>query len=321
MWTKEFIASGVVGKDVVELLHAELQKRDYGWVKVVALCNDTVGTLCAATTAHSSAKIGVILGTGTNACYSENVSAITKLPSAISFEGGKKKKRKMVVNMEWGGYDGFPTTAEDDAVNHLTRRAGQQRFEKMVSGRYLPMLARECMRKCIRCGWVLGCYDEEDMAEWDAKNQMTLIEMAMVHHDRTETMNVARGVIVKYVEKEGGKKLDPDHIPLKEVLLIRSLFDSIVDRSAKYAALAIGAVVEQIVSGQGQMEEIVVAVDGSVFHKYEGYRATIEKTLSSLLTSKTLQLGPTPPKIRCEGTEDGSGIGAAIIAAVQVGDK
>ncbi|VDK63693.1 unnamed protein product [Gongylonema pulchrum] len=66
-WNKGFSASGCVGNDV-----------DVD-VDVVALLNDTVGTLLACAFKDSSCQIGVILGTGSNACYMEQLSKCPKL--------------------------------------------------------------------------------------------------------------------------------------------------------------------------------------------------------------------------------------------------
>lgn len=46
---------------------------------VAALLNDTVGTLMACAFKENSCNIGVILGTGTNACYLEKLSNCPKL--------------------------------------------------------------------------------------------------------------------------------------------------------------------------------------------------------------------------------------------------
>lgn len=69
-WTKGFTSPGVVGHDPVELLD-EACKRAGLDVRVNALVNDTVGTLMAGAYSDPRTRIGVIMGTGTNACYSE----------------------------------------------------------------------------------------------------------------------------------------------------------------------------------------------------------------------------------------------------------
>lgn len=69
-WTKGFSASGVVGADVMALLEEACRRKGLS-VNLTALVNDTVGTLLACAYGDRSARMGVILGTGTNAAYRE----------------------------------------------------------------------------------------------------------------------------------------------------------------------------------------------------------------------------------------------------------
>ncbi|KAF1744616.1 hypothetical protein MXB_5626, partial [Myxobolus squamalis] len=64
-WTKGYSATGV-GEDVVKLLK-EACKRKQILIQEVILINDTTGTLLNGAFEKSSTKIGVIVGTGTNA--------------------------------------------------------------------------------------------------------------------------------------------------------------------------------------------------------------------------------------------------------------
>lgn len=48
-------------------------------VDVVAVLNDTVGTLMACAFKDNDCQVGVIVGTGTNACYMEKISKCEKL--------------------------------------------------------------------------------------------------------------------------------------------------------------------------------------------------------------------------------------------------
>jgi hexokinase len=65
--------------------------------EIVAVVNDTVGTLMSCAFEDHSCQIGLIAGTGSNACYMEKQSNITKLEN-IDQDG------KMCVNMEWGAF-------------------------------------------------------------------------------------------------------------------------------------------------------------------------------------------------------------------------
>ncbi len=52
-----------------------------------------------------------------------------------------------------------------------------------------------------------------------------------------------------------------------------------------------------------------IAVDGSVFHKYPGFKARMEETLRELFGGRGGRIALAPMR-------DGSGLGAAVIAAV-----
>jgi hexokinase len=77
-WTKGFATRNCVGEEIVELLQKELVSREID-VNVSALVNDTVGTLVANTLDDPDTHVGVILGTGCNACYTEKVTNILKM--------------------------------------------------------------------------------------------------------------------------------------------------------------------------------------------------------------------------------------------------
>ncbi len=61
-WAKGFDCSDVVGKDVVELLQNAIDKRSDVNIKVMALVNDTVGTLVTCAYTDRNTKIGLVLG-------------------------------------------------------------------------------------------------------------------------------------------------------------------------------------------------------------------------------------------------------------------
>ncbi len=50
------------------------------------MVNDTVGVLAAARYVDSSVMIGMILGTGTNACYVEKIDNVRKLAQVSNQE-------------------------------------------------------------------------------------------------------------------------------------------------------------------------------------------------------------------------------------------
>ena len=65
------------------------------------MLNDTVGTMMSCAFEDRSTEIGLIAGTGSNACYVENCANI----HSIGFdENDKNKDGQMVINTEWGGF-------------------------------------------------------------------------------------------------------------------------------------------------------------------------------------------------------------------------
>ncbi|EJW71661.1 hypothetical protein WUBG_17430 [Wuchereria bancrofti] len=101
-WTKGFNAKGVEGQDVVQFLRDACDRRKDISIDVVALLNDTVGTLMACAFKDNTCQIGVILGTGTNACYMEKLSNCPKFKK-YGFDKDKYPK-EMIINIEWGAF-------------------------------------------------------------------------------------------------------------------------------------------------------------------------------------------------------------------------
>ena len=65
---------------------------------MVALVNDTTGTQLAAGNEVRDCHIGLILGTGTNACYMERLDAVPK------FKGDRKHYSQVIINTEWSAF-------------------------------------------------------------------------------------------------------------------------------------------------------------------------------------------------------------------------
>lgn len=75
-WTKSFNCPDVVNKDAVQLLKDALARRADTRVNVVAVLNDTTGTLLQGATQDPHTAMGLILGTGSNACYLERADKV-----------------------------------------------------------------------------------------------------------------------------------------------------------------------------------------------------------------------------------------------------
>ncbi len=71
-----YFCSGVEGEDVVKLLKEAIVRRGDIRVDVAAILNDTTGCLMSCAWKNPKCRIGLIIGTGTNACYLEDLDKV-----------------------------------------------------------------------------------------------------------------------------------------------------------------------------------------------------------------------------------------------------
>ena len=100
-------------------MNQALDKRGDVKIDVCAILNDTTGCLMSCAWKDNRCRIGLILGTGTNACYLEDVKNIETLN-----KGDFNEQEHMVVNTEWGAFGDngeldFIKTKWDENVSFL----------------------------------------------------------------------------------------------------------------------------------------------------------------------------------------------------------
>ena len=119
-------------------------------MNVVALVNDTVGTLIAHSYQDPETYIGVILGTGSNAAYVEKIENVRK------WTHDRPESGEMIINIEWGAFDNkktvLPLTKYDTMVDLGSPNHGMQIYEKMMSGKYLGELTRLVIMDLVAVG-------------------------------------------------------------------------------------------------------------------------------------------------------------------------
>lgn len=134
-WTKNVEIEGVEGTLVGERLSAAL--KDAGLEpQSVHVLNDTVASMLGGALTHAELEadrfIGLIVGTGTNMAAFFDAEQAPKLPR--NFSG------KMAINLETGNFTPPHLTPLDEELDRESDNPGRQRFEKAVSGYYLPFL-------------------------------------------------------------------------------------------------------------------------------------------------------------------------------------
>ncbi|XP_063695449.1 hexokinase-1-like [Bolinopsis microptera] len=276
-WTKGFSNSDVVDKNVAELLNKALAKNEVTKkVKVVALANDTAGTLVSGCSKYANCHSGLILGTGTNAAYTEKVSNVPNI---------KSSEEMVVINMEWGNFGELGHLADlqtdyDKQLDASSVNAGKQLYEKMISGMYLGELTRLALLKrtlhknCIFAGNIPDMLHKEDSLDGSTVS------------DCINSEEECRAVF---------PKASP-----ADIAVVRQVCNAVSNRAAKLAAAGVYAIWLK-----REKVPFTVAVDGSVFLKHATFANVMRSTLQELNCTVNLEVAT-----------DGSGLGSALIAAI-----
>lgn len=296
-WTKGFDIEGVEGKDVVPMLQEQLKKRNIP-IDVVALINDTTGTLVASMYTDSETKMGVIFGTGVNGAYYDVCSDIEKLQGRLPED--IPSSSPMAINCEYGSFDNehmvLPRTKYDVIVDEESPRPGQQSFEKMTSGYYLGELLRLVLVDLYEQGMV---FEGQDITKLKKAYVMDTSYPAKIEEDPFENLEDTYELFKSDLGIE---------TTIPERKLIRRLCELIGTRAARLSVCGIAAICQK----RGY-ESAHIAADGSVFNKYPGFK---ERAAAALRDIYDWEVSPKDYPITIVAAEDGSGAGAAIIAAL-----
>ncbi|KFZ65351.1 Hexokinase-2, partial [Podiceps cristatus] len=289
-WTKGFKCSSVEGKDVVSMLRKSIKKRGDFDIDIVAVVNDTVGTMMTCGYDDHNCEVGLIVGTGTNACYMEEMRHIDLV------EGDEGR---MCINMEWGAFgdDGVLNdirTEFDREIDMGSLNPGKQLFEKMISGMYMGELVRLILVKMAKEGLLFG-------------GRLTPDLLTTGHFETRYVSAIEK-------EKEGLQKaheilsklgLEPSH---EDCVATHRICQIVSTRSANLCGATLAAVLRRIKENKGADRlRSTVGVDGSVYKKHPHFARRLHKTVRKLLPDC---------EIRFVRSEDGSGKGAAMVTAV-----
>lgn len=306
-WTKGFDLDDVVGKDVVELLQVELDNLGTP-VHVVALANDTVGTLLSRAysnkdSEHIKTILGCIFGTGTNGAYFETYEKIPKLKENTDSGVG------MVINTEWGSFDNpltfLPKTKYDNIVDNETANIGYHLFEKRISGMFLGELVRVILVELFEQGVLF--------------KELYESRGGSLPHRLTEPWALS-SEILSYIHVDDSNDLKTTQVALDLSLrlpttnaerdAIQKVTRIVADRAAKLSAIPIAAIAKRVSPQYPKNVEFEIGCDGSVIEFYPGFKEKVTEYVSKLDTDGR--------KVRLVIAKDGSGVGAALCACMAV---
>ncbi|MXY22424.1 MAG: hypothetical protein F4Y49_13955 [Dehalococcoidia bacterium] len=300
-WTKEFAFDGVEGQDVVVLMERAIRDRmdRDGDFRIRALANDTVGVLAAGAYLDPRCDMGLIVGTGANLAVAVPNDMIVRrdLPASVG------NTSEMIFNMECGNFDGVDSIQTDvDRKLDAESDTSGQLMEKMIAGRYLGEVARLRVLEAESKGEGFEGWVGEG-GDFSAPYSFTTEQLSDIIFDDSDDLTATA---MELGRLGVATTTTDERRHLKEICV------SVARRSAGIVAESIVATATYI--DPGLNDEHMVAVDGSVFRGIPGYREEVERGLA-------LTLGEGADRIQVCYLRDGSGLGAAVVAAVTASSR
>lgn len=286
-WTKSFNCPGVIGEDAVKFLNDSLSKLGLANVKVVAILNDTTGTLVAGVHDYPDCGIGLILGTGTNGAYLEKVDRIIRWES-----GTKEGLDNVIVDPEWGAFGDngcidFIKTVWDRELDDNSLLPKSFTYEKYFAGKYLGELTRIILLSVYDAGYLNNCPDQLRLSGNLSTEQVSHISQDIIDGVSENT--------IKCLESLGCDSTKD------AVEVLQYIVELLVERASVLVAVPLAYFLDRM-----NRPSTTIAVTGSLYKLHPNLGTKLEKKIA-LMTDQPFKFGLS---------DDGSGKGAGLVAAI-----
>jgi hexokinase len=256
---KQLMVSDLIGAEVGENLRSALAADGISGVKIIVL-NDAVAVLLGGVRTvpgrHFDGAIGFIYGTGTNISYFEKGERIPGCASG----------RKMLINVESCGYNGFSRGKIDVEFDKKLSDFGLDQYEKMVAGKYQGPLLLEILRTAVQD----GLFSSDFAACLNGVKHLPSKEL-----DEFLLQPYGRGMLASCCDR--GKSTGHDRTILYYII------DALFERSALLCAVVLGAVMCKSGSGRDPCSPSYVVAEGSTFYGSRRFRSKLDFYVSSFL--------------------------------------
>nr|XP_036851075.1 hexokinase-3 isoform X6 [Manis javanica] len=289
-WTKGFRCSGVEGQDVVQLLRDAIQRQGAYNIDVVAVVNDTVGTMMGCEPGLGPCEVGLVVDTGTNACYMEEARHVAVLD---------EDRGRVCVSIEWGSFGGDEAlgpvlTTFDRTLDLESLNPGAQRFEKMIGGLYLGELVRLVLAYLTQHGVLFGGCTSPALLSQGSIPLKHVAEMEDPSDGATRVHTILQDLGLS--------------VGALDVKIVQHVCMAVCTRAARLCAAALAAVLFRLQhSREQQMLQIAVATGGQVFEQHPRFLSVLQETVMLLVPECDVSFIPSV---------DGGGRGVAMVTAV-----
>ncbi|ONM28989.1 hexokinase1 [Zea mays] len=179
--------------------------------------------------------------------------------------------------------------------------SGDMIYEKLTSGMYLGEIVRRVLLKISLQSAIFGDIDHTKL---QTHFLLRTPHISAMHHDETSDL--------KIVAENFEENLEITGTSLEARKLVVEICDIVATRAARLAAAGLAGILMKIGRDHSvEDQRSVIAIDGGLFEHYTKFRRCLETTLGELLGDEASKA------VAIKHADDGSGIGAALIAASQ----
>lgn len=207
---------------------------------------------------------------------------------------------QVIINTEWGAFGdngclGFLRTKWDQMVDEISLNTGKQLFEKMISGMYMGELVRCVLIDLVKLNLL---FNGQTSKKLETEFEFQTAYVSWIESDTKNSYNQTNRVLT-----ELGLN---DHASQEDKEIIKLVCARVSTRAAYLVSSAITCILKKM-----KRPYTTVGVDGSVYRYHPHFHDLMEKKIAELLCG-------TDFKFSLMLSEDGSGRGAALVAAVCV---
>uniref|UniRef100_A0A1B6I221 Phosphotransferase n=1 Tax=Homalodisca liturata TaxID=320908 RepID=A0A1B6I221_9HEMI len=290
-WTKSFKASGVEGEDAVQLLREALERRGDTHIEVMAVLNDTTGTLLQGALLDHRSTIGMIIGTGSNACYLERAERVHH------WECERHGERDIIIDIEWGAFGDngaidFIKTDYDRQVDNHSLIKNSFTFEKYIAGKYMGEIVRVIVADFAKSNLIFNGNLSKKLQE---ANQFTTTHVSTIEEDCIANTTTKTEEILKSYDQR---------FTSEDIVILQYICEVVSLRAALLLSICCAELLKRM-----DRPDSTIAVDGSLFKFHPRMKQWMNLFIPILAPGQTCRLMLAV---------DGSGKGAALAAAIAV---